>query len=37
MYDSLKKGKDIWGIFFIFISLVVFNEIMLNIWYDGII
>lgn len=37
MYDSLNKGKDIWKNFLIFISLVVFNEIMLNIWYDGII
>lgn len=35
MHDSLKKGKDIWGIFFTLTSLVAFNEITLNIWYDG--
>lgn len=35
MHDSLKKGKDIWRIFFTLTSLVAFNEITLNIWYDG--
>lgn len=35
MHDSLKKGKDIWRIFFTLTSLVTFNEITLNIWYDG--
>lgn len=35
MHDSLKKGKDIWRIFLTLTRLVAFNEITLNIWYDG--
>lgn len=35
MHDSLNKGKDIWKNFLTLTSLVAFNEITLNIWYDG--
>lgn len=34
MHDSLNKGKDIWKNFLTLTSLVAFNEITLNIWYD---
>lgn len=34
MHDSLNKGKDIQKNFLTLTSLVAFNEITLNIWYD---
>lgn len=35
MHDSLNKGKELWKNFLTLTSLVAFNEITLNIWYDG--